>query len=95
MEPFRPLVGDSVVLTVINNGEVGPEYFIIAAGSCNLKDAGRKKFIKAFERRLEQEITHPIFKYKLNYRQLFEVKARLLIRHLADEIPTYPVFVTR
>ncbi|TVQ95607.1 MAG: CRISPR-associated endonuclease Cas1 [Desulfovibrionales bacterium] len=95
MEPFRPLVADSVVLTVINNGEVRPEDFIFAAGGCNLKDAGRKKFIQAFERRLQQEITHPIFKYRITYRQLFEVQSRLLVRWLADEIPTYPVFVTR
>lgn len=95
MEPFRPLVADSVVLTVINNGEIRPEDFISAAGGCNLKDAGRKKFIQAFERRLQQEITHPIFKYRINYRQLFEVQSRLLVRWLGDEIPTYPVFMTR
>ncbi len=95
MEPFRPLVADSVVITVINNGELNLEDFVSAAGSCNLKDSGRKRFIQAFERRLQQEVTHPIFKYKINYRQLFEVQARLLIRHLANEIPTYPVFLTR
>ncbi len=95
MEPFRPLVADSVVLTVINNGEIRPEDFISAAGGCNLKDAGRKKFIQSFERRLQQEITHPIFRYRINYRQLFEVQSRLLVRWLGDEIPTYPVFMTR
>lgn len=95
MEPFRPLVADSVVLTVINNGEVRPEDFVSAAGGCNLKDGGRKKFIQTFERRLQQEITHPIFKYRITYRQLFEVQSRLLVRWLSGEIPTYPVFVTR
>lgn len=95
MEPFRPLVGDSVVLTVINNGEIQMDDFIVSAGGCNLKDGGRKQFIHAFERRLRQEITHPIFRYKINYRQLFEVQARLLIRWLSGEIPSYPVFVTR
>jgi len=95
MEPFRPLIGDSVVLTVINNGEIQVDDFIISAGGCNLKDGGRKKFIQAFERRLQQEITHPIFRYRINYRQLFEVQARLLIRWLSGEIPFYPVFVTR
>lgn len=95
MEPFRPLVADSMVLMVINNGEIRPEDFISAAGGCNLKDGGRKKFIQAFERRLQQEITHPIFKYRISYRQLFEVQSRLLVRWLAGEIPTYPVFLTR
>jgi CRISPR/Cas system-associated endonuclease Cas1 len=33
--------------------------FIRAAGSCNLTDSGRKRFIAAFERRMTQEVTHP------------------------------------
>ncbi len=95
MEPFRPLVADSVVLTAINNREVRPEHFIHAAGSCTLAEAGRKSFIAAFERRLRQEVTHPIFGYKLSYRRLFEVQSRLLVRYLAGEIPEYPCFTTR
>ena len=45
MEPFRPLVADSVVLMAINNGEVRPTDFVRAAGSCNLTDSGRKRFL--------------------------------------------------
>ena len=95
MEPFRPLVADSTVLMVINNKEIKAEDFIHAAGACNLKDRARKSFIAAFERRLNQEVTHPIFKYKISYRRLLEVQARLLIRYLNDEISLYPVFMTR
>jgi len=95
MEPFRPLVADSTVLTAINNGEVKTSDFIRSAAGCNLKADGRKSFIAAFERRLAQEITHPIFKYRISYRRLFEVQARLLVRYLAGEIPRYPNFLTR
>jgi CRISPR-associated protein Cas1 len=95
MEPFRPLIADSVVITAINTGEIQPGDFIRAAGSCAMKEGARKALIGAFERRLEQEITHPIFGYKLSYRRLFEVQARLLIRYLSGEIPEYPNFVTR
>lgn len=95
MESFRPLVADSTVLTAINNGEVRLDDFICAAGSCNLNESGRKRFIAAFERRMGQEITHPIFGYRLSYRRLLEVQARLLIRHLSGELREYPDFVTR
>ncbi|WP_305047100.1 CRISPR-associated endonuclease Cas4g/Cas1g [Geoalkalibacter sp.] len=95
MEPFRPLLADSTVLMAINNGEVQKEDFVSAAGACNLSERGRKNFIAAFERRMNQEVTHPIFKYRLSYRRLLEVQARLLIRFLSGEIPAYPVFVTR
>jgi CRISPR-associated protein Cas1 len=95
MEPFRPLIADSTVITVVNTGEVRPTDFVRAAGGCNLTDSGRKRFIAAFERRMQQEITHPIFKYRISYRRLLEVQARLLIRFLTSEIPEYPNFVTR
>lgn len=95
MEPFRPLVADSTVITVINNGEVKQEDFIVAATGCNLKPGGRKRFIAAFERRMSQEVTHPVFNYRISYRRLFEVQARLLIRYLTGEISRYPSFVTR
>ena len=95
MEPFRPLVVDSSVLQVINNGEVKPSDFKSVAGSVLLDDDGRKRFIAAFERRLEHEITHPMFGYKLSYRRLLELQARLLARYLLGEIDDYPGFVTR
>ncbi len=95
MEPFRPLIADSTVLMAINIGEVRPSDFVRAAGSCNLNDSGRKRFISSFERRLQQEVTHPIFGYRISYRRLLEVQSRLLIRYLSGEIDEYPNFVTR
>ena len=95
MEPFRPLVADSAVIQAINNGEVKPTDFISAAGAVNLTNDGRKRFIAAFERRIDQEITHPVFGYRLSYRRLFEVQARLLGRFLLGDITEYPNFTTR
>jgi CRISP-associated protein Cas1 len=95
MEPFRPLLGDSSVIQAINNGEVRPSDFISVAGSVALTDAGRKRFIGTFERRLSHEITHPIFGYRLSYRRLLELQARLLARHLLGELAEYPNFTMR
>ncbi|HSH27689.1 MAG TPA: CRISPR-associated endonuclease Cas1 [Wenzhouxiangella sp.] len=95
MEPFRPLLADSSVLLAINNGEVRPSDFVSAAGSVNLSPSGRKRFIGVFERRLGQKITHPLFGYRITYRRLLEVQARLLARFLLGEIQEYPNFLTR
>jgi CRISPR-associated protein Cas1 len=95
MEPFRPLLADSVVMQVINNGEVRPSDFVSVAGSVNLEANGRKRFIAAFERRLNHEITHPLFGYSLSYRRLLELQARLLGRYLLGELDDYPNFTTR
>lgn len=95
MEPFRPLIADSAVIQAINNGEVRPTDFIGAPGRVNLSDEGRKRFIATFERRLSHEITHPLFGYKLSYRRLLEMQARLLGRFLLGELTEYPNFTTR
>ncbi len=95
MEPFRPLIADSSVLQAINNGEVRPSDFIAAAGAVALTPDGRKRFIAAFERRMSHEITHPLFGYRVSYRRLLEIQARLLGRYLLGDIPDYPNFTTR
>lgn len=95
MEPFRPLIADSSVLSAINNGEVRPSDFLSVAGSVALTNDGRKRFIGTFERRLSQEITHPVFGYKLSYRRVLELQARLLGRYLLGDIKDFPGFTTR
>lgn len=95
MEAFRPLCGDSVVIRAINNAELGPGDFIERMGGVNLTDAGRRNFLAAFEARLNQEITHPVFGYRISYRRIFEVEARLLARHLLGELPGYQPLTTR
>lgn len=95
MEPFRPLLADSAVIQAINNGEIRPSDFVGGAGRVNLSPEGRKRFIGTFERRLAQEITHPLFGYKVSYRRLLELQTRLLGRFLLGELPENPNFTTR
>ena len=72
-----------------------PTDVVRAGGGVALTDDGRKRFIGTFERRLSHEITHPVFGYKLDYRRLLELQARLLARHLLGELAEYPNFTTR
>ncbi|WP_010585519.1 CRISPR-associated endonuclease Cas4/Cas1 [Schlesneria paludicola] len=94
-EEFRPLIGDSTVMMLINNGEIAQSSFLSRAGAVTLTEPGRKAVIAAFERRMEQEITHPIFGYKISYRRVLEVQARLLSRVVLGELAAYPGFCTR
>ena len=95
MEPFRPILADSTVIQVINNGEVKADGFVSAGPAVNLKPHARRAFITAYERRLDQEVTHPVFGYRVAMRRLLEVQARLLARHLAGEIDEYPHYLVR
>ncbi len=94
-EEFRPIIADSTAMMVINNGEVNASSFIARAGAVALTESGRKSVIAAFERRMEHEITHPIFGYKISYRRVLEVQARLLSRVVLGELAEYPGFCTR
>jgi len=95
MEEFRPLTADSVVLQLINTGEIRGNDFIERAGGCSLRPDGRKRVLAAFERRLEATVVHPLFGYAASYRRILELQARLLGRWLGGEIPEYPPFRTR
>jgi CRISPR-associated endonuclease Cas1/CRISPR-associated protein Cas4 len=95
MEEFRPLVADSAVIGAINTGVVRAGDFINRGGAVALKQEGRARFIDAYERRMDQLVTHPVFGYRISYRRTLEVQARLLGRFLAGEIERYPMFRTR
>jgi len=95
MEEFRPLIADSVAISLINRGELGPEDFIRSANGTFLNDKGRKPFWEAWFRRLDAEVSHPEFSYKMAYRRMLEVQARQLWRFVRGEALAYHGFVTR
>lgn len=95
MEEFRPIVADSTVISAVNNGVVSATDFVVHPTGAALKPHGRRRFIHAYERRMDQLVTHPVFGYRISYRRVLEVQARLLGRFLLGEIPSYPEFRTR
>jgi CRISPR-associated protein Cas1 len=94
-EEFRPLIADSTVIQLINNGEIRPSHFTRRAGGCQLDRDGRRAVINAYERRMAHEIKHPVFGYRVNYRRALDVEARILAAHLTGELPQYTPFTTR
>jgi CRISPR-associated endonuclease Cas1/CRISPR-associated protein Cas4 len=95
MEEFRPVVADSVILGTLNTGELAARHFVTRGNACNLNDAGRRTLLDAWERRLDTLVTHPVFGYRISYRRLFEVQARLFVRFLLGEIDAHPPFLVR
>lgn len=91
MEEFRPLVADSLVFSVLNNREIKPEDFTESLGAYRLKDEGRKRFLQAFERKMNDEFKHPVFGYRCTYRRAIELQARLLGRYLQEDLVYKPL----
>jgi CRISPR-associated protein Cas1 len=94
-EEFRPLIAESVVITALNNGEVEPADIRRLGAGYALTEEGRKKFLRVYERRLEQEVRHPRFGYRLSYRRLLDLQLRFLAAALLGEVPAYAGFETR
>lgn len=95
MEEFRPLIADSTVINVVNNNILDADDFHLNGTGVALADKARRKFIQAYEKRLAQEVLHPVFGYRVSYRRVLELQARLLTRLLLGEIDQLPPFKTR
>ncbi len=95
MEPFRPLIVDSVAVSAFNRGELVEGHFLDTAAGCALTDAGRKGFFSAHGRRMDTEVRHPVFEYRLSYRRMLMLHARLIAAWLLGEVPTLTFLTTR
>ncbi|MBA3638093.1 MAG: CRISPR-associated endonuclease Cas1 [Acidobacteria bacterium] len=95
MEGFRPLIADSAVLSVVNTRMVTTKDFIHAGRAVTLTASGRKALLRAYEQRMDNLVTHPLFGYRVSYRRVLELQARLLARVVTGELPRYPGFETR
>jgi CRISPR-associated protein Cas1 len=95
MEEFRAIIADSVVLNLINNGMLTKADFLTWRGSCQLSDAGRAAFFRAYEQRKGTEVTHPVFGYRMTYGRMIEIQARMLAAFIRGEHPRYIGFTVR
>ncbi|MGA2034427.1 MAG: CRISPR-associated endonuclease Cas1 [Thermoguttaceae bacterium] len=95
MEPFRPLVADSVAIAAFNRGELQAGHFLRTAAGAAFTDAGRKAFFGVYGRRMDEEVTHPVFGYRMSYRRMLVLHARMVAAWLNDEIPSLAFLTTR
>jgi len=95
MEPFRPLIAESVVVQALNTKRIDSRDFVRSGNSVALTANGRKAFFATYEARMDTLVTHPLFGYRVSYRRLLEIQSRLLAKYIEGSISEYPVFVTR
>ena len=94
MEELRPCFADRFVLSLINNRVITPSDFEHTdSGAVLLTDNGRKAFLKAWQERKRDVITHPYLKEKLSWGLVPYVQALLLARYLRDDLDEYPPFL--
>jgi len=92
MEEFRPLVVDTMVLSILNNQLLTPADFITEplSNAVSLTAEGRKIFLTNYEKKKQSEFKHPVMGKKCTYRESFELQARLLAKYLMGTTDKYP-----
>ncbi len=94
MEEFRPLLVDHFVLTLINNRQIRQEHFQKSeSGAVEFTDAGKKKFLTAWQEHKKEELRHPYLGEKIKWGLLPHVQALLLARNLRGDMDGYPPFL--
>lgn len=96
MEEFRAYLGDRVMLNLINLRQVSRRDFEIReSGEVRLSDQARKTVITAYQKRKQEELTHPFLNEKMTAGLLPHVQARLLARYIRGDIADYPPFYVK
>lgn len=94
MEELRPYLADRLVLSLINRRQLSEKSFIVKEnGAVLLKDDARKDALTAWQKRKQEEITHPYLGEKIPIGLLPYAQALLLARHIRGDLDDYPPFL--
>ena len=94
MEELRPCMADRFVLTLVNNRMIRPEDFQTqSSGAILLTEDGRRKFLKTWQERKRDTLTHPYLGEKMSWGMIPYVQALLLARFLRGDMDAYPPFL--
>ena len=94
MEELRPCMADRFVLTIINNRMIQPKHFQTEdSGAVLLTDEGRRIFLKAWQEKKHDILTHPYLGEKLPWGLIPYIQAVLLARCLRGDLDAYPPFL--
>ena len=96
MEELRSVLADRLALTLINRKQVAARHFVNRpGGAVHLEEEGRKEVIVAYQKRKQEEITHPVLDQKMPLGLVPHVQARLLARVLRGDLEAYPPYLYR
>jgi CRISPR-associated protein Cas1 len=90
-EVFKPILVDRVIFKVLNKKEIQENDFDSKLNKIVLKDGGKKKFIQAFESRLEETIKHRSLNRNVSYKHLLKLECYKLQKQLLN-IEPYKAF---
>ena len=94
MEELRPCMADRFVLTMVNNRVLTPDDFETReSGAVWMTDSARRTFLKSWQEKKKETLTHPYLEEKLQWGIVPYVQALLLARCLRGDLDGYPPFL--
>nr|WP_276536965.1 type I-C CRISPR-associated endonuclease Cas1c [Oceanobacillus caeni] len=94
MEELRGVFADKFVLSLINRKELTKDDFLKKEnGAVLMTDEARKKFLKAWQLKKQEKITHPFLSEKITWGLVPYAQALLLARYLRGDLDEYPPFL--
>ena len=94
MEEVRPCIADRFVLSCINNHIFRKSDFDYREnGAVFLNESGRRTFLKKWQERKKEIITHPFLDEKVPWGLVPYLQAMLLARYLREDLESYPPFL--
>lgn len=81
-EIFKPLIVDRLIFNLVNNRIIQREDFEKELNGILLNENGKKKFVKAFNERLEKTIKHRELNRNISYQRLIRLECYKLVKHL-------------
>jgi len=96
MEEFRPILADRVALSLVNRRQINAKGFCrTESGGVEMDDDTRKSVLVAYQKRKDEELTHPFLNEKITIGLLPLIQARLLRRCLRGDLDSYPPMLWR
>lgn len=93
VEEFRPVVADRLALTLVNRRQVQPKGFLFTeSGGVTMTEDTRKEVLGAYQKRKQEELTHPFLNERIPLGMIPHVQALLLARCLRGDLDAYPPF---
>ena len=94
MEELRPCLADRFVLTLVNNRVFKESDFSIReSGGVFLSDEGRRTFLRRWQERKRETLTHPFLGEKIPWGLVCYLQSLLLARYLRGDLDEYPPFL--
>lgn len=96
MEELRSVLADRLVVSLVNLGQVGESDFEErTGGAVYLNDTGRRAVLGAYQKRKQEEVTHPLLEKKVPIGLLPHIQSRLLARTIRGDMERYIPFLIR